>query len=41
MQTMDDVLGNDVKDYQEHVVGMYYVKPNYPGRSSHVRLLHF
>ncbi|KZT51971.1 hypothetical protein CALCODRAFT_487508 [Calocera cornea HHB12733] len=35
VETIEDVLGKDVKDYKEHVVGMYYVKPNYPGRSSH------
>ncbi|EJT98200.1 hypothetical protein DACRYDRAFT_24685 [Dacryopinax primogenitus] len=34
-ETIDDIVGKDVKDYKELVVGMYYVKPNYPGRSSH------
>lgn len=24
-------------DYKEKVIGMFYIKPNYPGRSSHVR----
>lgn len=23
-------------DYEDKVLGMYYVKPNYPGRCSHV-----
>ncbi|KZO97328.1 acyl-CoA N-acyltransferase [Calocera viscosa TUFC12733] len=35
VEKIEDILGKDVKEYKEHVVGMYYVKPNYPGRSSH------
>lgn len=33
--TWKDLL--DKRDWEETILGLYYIKPNYPGRSSHVR----
>lgn len=27
-------------DWKAKIVGMFYIKPNYPGRCSHVKLLY-
>jgi hypothetical protein len=29
------------RSWEDVLIGFYYVKPNYPGRSSHVSILHF
>lgn len=36
LSMMDLILGRPL---EETIAGIYYVKPNYPGRSSHVRVI--
>lgn len=35
----DAIEADKEYDFEDKVLGMYYVKPNYPGRCSHVSLL--
>ena len=38
LDTVEEVLQSDMSDAQceKHCLGSFYIKPNYPGRSSHV-----
>lgn len=38
VQTLDAAHAG--RDWKDCVGGCYYIKPNYPGRSSHVSVLH-
>jgi hypothetical protein len=35
-ESVDDLLHSGTESWERYCLGSFYIKPNYPGRSSHV-----